>query len=148
MNSKSLLTSLLLALSAVALPSAQAQSDTAQKLDAAERYLRAVPMSKMMDDSFAQMAKMMPPEQRARFMADMRASVRIDRMEQIAKAAMVRTFTLEEITALADFYSSPHGASAMAKFGVYMGDIMPALMQEMERSMQEIRSRPGPVQPG
>ena len=148
MNSKSLLQALLLSLSCAVLAPALAQSDEASKQAAAERYLRAVPMSKMMEDSYAQMAKTLPADQRARFVAEMRAVVKIDRMEQIAQAAMVKTFSLEEITALADFYSSPHGASAMAKFGVYMGEIMPALMQEMERSMQELRSRGGPVKPG
>lgn len=147
MNSTSFFQTLLLSLSCAVLAPALAQSDDASKQAAAERYLRAVPMSKMMEDSYAQMAKTLPADQRARFVAEMRAVVKIDRMEQIAKAAMVKTFSLEEITALADFYASPHGASAMAKFGVYMGEIMPALMQEMERSTQELRSRGGPVKP-
>lgn len=147
MNSKSFIQALLLSLSCALLTPALAQSDEAQKQAAAERYLRAVPMSKMMDDSYAQMAKTLPADQQARFVAEMRAVVKIDRMEHIAKAAMVKTFSLEEITALADFYSSPHGASAMAKFGAYMGEIMPSLMQEMERSTQELRSRHAPVKP-
>jgi len=147
MNSRSLFQALILSLSCALLAPALAQSDEASKQAAAERYLRAVPMSKMMEDSYAQMAKTLPADQRARFVAEMREVVKIDRMEQIAKAAMVKTFSLEEITALADFYSSPHGASAMAKFGTYMGEIMPALMQEMERSTQELRSRGDPVKP-
>jgi hypothetical protein len=148
MNARQLSHSLLLALGCALLAPAWAQSDEAQKLAAAERYLRAVPMSQMLDDSYAQIAKGLPADQRARFLADMRAVVRVDRLEQIAKASMAKTFSLEEINALADFYASPHGKSAMAKFGVYMSDIMPALMQEMERSLQELRSRGAPVVPG
>ena len=106
MNSRSLFQALILSLSCAMLAPALAQSDEASKQAAAERYLRAVPMSKMMEDSYAQMAKTLPADQRARFVAEMRAVVKIDRMEQIAQAAMVKTFSLEEITALADFYDS------------------------------------------
>jgi len=119
---------------------AMAQGDEAAKHAAVDRYLKAVPMSRMMEDSYAQLALQLPPQRRERFLADMRALVKVDRMEQIARTAMVRTFTLDELNAMADFYTSPHGASAMAKFGHYMGEIMPPLMQEIGRAVQELEA--------
>ncbi len=120
---------------------ALAQGPGASKQAAVERYLRAVPMRKMMEDTYAEMAKQMPAASRAQFVADMRAIVKVEKLEQIAKAAMMKTFTVEEINALADFYSSKHGASAMAKFGAYMGEVMPPLMQEVQRAVQELQSK-------
>jgi hypothetical protein len=38
--------------------------------------------------------------------------------------AMVKDFTTDELKALADFYSSPVGKSAMQKFGTYTADII------------------------
>lgn len=78
------------------------------------------------------------PGNRSEFIAAMRKVVRVDKIEEIAKRSMLKTFTTDELNALADFYSSKDGASAMKKLGVYMGDIMPPLMQEIERGVQEI----------
>jgi hypothetical protein len=52
--------------------------------------------------------------------------------------AMVKNFTADELNALADFYGSPVGKSAMAKFPGYLGDVMPGLLAEMRRAGAEI----------
>jgi len=132
-------TCLLLASAAVCTP-ALAQDTEATRQVAMERYLRAVPMAKMMEDTYSEMAKLVPPENRAEFVSMMRKHVKIDRIEAIAKQSMLKTFTTNELNALADFYLSEHGASGMKKFGAYMSDVMPALMQEVQRATQEIQA--------
>ena len=107
------------------------------RLAAANRYLSVVPMSKMLDDSFTELAKQQPAEQRAQYISFMHATVRADALERIAREAMVKVFTVDELNALADFYGSSHGASAMKKFGPYMGIIMPAVQQEVMQAMQK-----------
>lgn len=97
-------------------------------------------MAKVMEDTYAELAKQVPPEKRTEFIAAMRKVVRVDKIEEIAKRSMLKTFTTDELNALADFYSSKDGASAMKKLGVYMGDIMPPLMQEIERAVQELQA--------
>ena len=47
---------------------------------------------------------------------------------------MVKHFTTEELKALADFYGSPVGKSAMQKFGAYMADIMPVMQAEIMKA--------------
>ena len=116
-----------------------AQPDV-EKQAAVDRYMRAVPMSKMLEDTYAEMAKQIPPEQRDSFIAAMRQIVRADVLEKVARSAMLKTFSTDELNALADFYSSKHGASAMAKFGPYMAEVMPPLMQEVQRAVQELQS--------
>ena len=128
---------LLLASACIGIP-AQAQDTMDTRQVAMQRYLRAVPMAKVMEDTYAEMAKQVPPEKRTEFIAAMRKVVRVDKIEEIAKRSMLTTFTTDELNALADFYSSKDGASAMKKLGVYMGDIMPPLMQEIERAVQEL----------
>lgn len=129
--------SLLLASTSVCMP-ALAQDTEATRQAAMERYLRAMPMAKMMEDTYSEMAKQLPPEHREDFMRLMRKHVIIDRIEAIAKKSMLKTFTTNELNALADFYLSEYGASGMRKFGAYMSDVMPALMQEIQRASQEI----------
>ena len=128
---------LLLASACIGIP-AQAQDTMDTRQVAMQRYLRAVPMAKVMEDTYAEMAKQVPPEKRTEFIAAMRKVVRVDKIEEIAKRSMLKTFTTDELNALADFYSSKDGASAMKKLGVYMGDIMPPLMQEIERAVQDL----------
>jgi hypothetical protein len=48
--------------------------------------------------------------------------------------AMVKHFMSEELKALADFYGSPVGKSAMQKFGAYMSDLMPTIQAEMMKA--------------
>lgn len=121
--------------------SASAQGTDSDKQAAMERYLKVVPISKMMDDTYAQIARQLPPERRAQFIAELQSLITAERVEQIARSAMLKTFSTDEFNALADFYTSRHGASAMAKFGAYMGEVMPPLMQEVQRAMQELQSR-------
>src|SRR5690606_15949089 len=103
------------------------QDDVAARKAAVDRYLAVVPMSTMLEDTFSELAKQLPENQRADFISKMRSLVRADRVERIARDAMLRVFTADELNALADFYGSKHGSSAMKKFGVYMAELLPAV---------------------
>ena len=127
--------------------SALAQDTTASREAAADRYLRAVPMARMLDDTIAEMGKRLPAERRDQFIGDMKKIVRVDYLELVSRQSMVKTFTTDELNALADFYGSKEGASAMQKFGAYMGDVMPAILEEVKRSVQELqKSQPQDTQ--
>jgi hypothetical protein len=52
--------------------------------------------------------------------------------------SMVKHFTTEELKALADFYGSPVGKSAMQKFGAYMVDIMPTMQSEIMKAQVKL----------
>jgi hypothetical protein len=57
--------------------------------------------------------------------------------------AMVKHFTTDELKALADFYGSPVGKSAMQKFGAYMAEVMPAIQSEVLKAQSKAMSSPG-----
>ena len=101
------------------------------RTQAAERYLAVVPISQLLDDTFREMSKSLPKAIREGFVAQMRIVVRADVLEAATRASLVRHFTVDELNAMAEFYSSPHGASAMRKFGAYMAGVMPAVQEEM-----------------
>lgn len=132
------LRSLLLLLLLLLLPAAHASaSDSeAERVAAAKRYLDVAQMTKMADDTMAELAKALPDEQRMQVLKFMHDAVRPEVLEQAAMASMVKVFTAEELNALADFFGSPLGKSAMGKFGVYMADVMPVIQQEIFRAMQ------------
>jgi hypothetical protein len=118
-----------------------AQDGSADRQAAAARYMSVVPMSKMLEDSFTELAKQLPQDKRAGFIAKMNQTVRADALERIALDSMVKTFTADELNALADFYGSKPGRSAMQKFGLYMGQVMPAVQAEIQRVVQQQSSQ-------
>jgi hypothetical protein len=124
---------------ALLLPSslpALALNDTPQNREQqADRYLQAVPPQSMMNDMSAKMAETLPEEQRDQFKALMTKHLDLGRVTAAIKAAMVKTFTADELKALADFYGSDVGKSAMAKMGTYMSEVMPATMNEVQSAL-------------
>lgn len=121
-------------------PGAVADDDAAARAAAADRYFAAVPMKSMLDDIVQELSMQVPPERRDAFVAGMQGSLRADRLEQIARDAVISTFTAEEINGLAQFYESGVGKSVLRKFGVYMGQIMPAIQQEVREAYQRLQS--------
>jgi hypothetical protein len=100
----------------------------------AERYLQASPPKAMFEDVADKMAANIPADQRAQFKRAMTTDVDIAALTKAMTDAMVKNFTTEELKALADFYGSPVGKSAMQKFGAYMADVMPVIQAEIMKA--------------
>ncbi len=79
----------------------------------------------------------MPPESRTQFKELMTKYLDMAAIIKAIKDAMVKHFTADELKALADFYGSPVGKSAMKKFGVYMADAMPVIQAEILKAQGE-----------
>jgi len=123
------------------LPALAAPADTADtpqtRKEAAERYAKVSDVRKLMTDTVEAMAQRMPDAQREGFRTLMITHVRPEVLEAAMMAAMRKHFTTRELNALADFYDSEEGRSAMAKFGRYMADVMPLIQAEIARAFAE-----------
>ena len=108
--------------------------------EAAKRYLKVVPTKEIVDETIKAMAQNIPPNERDEFIEDMSKLMNVDTLEQVTLKSMGKTFTVEEIDALTDFYGSKVGRSAMDKYGAYMADLMPALQQEIQKALQKLQS--------
>ena len=97
----------------------------------AERYLQVSPPKALFEDMADKMAETVPADQREQFKKVMTMQVDIAALSKAMVDAMVKNFTTDELKALADFYGSPVGKSAMQKFGAYMADIMPVVQAEI-----------------
>ena len=101
----------------------------------AERYLRATPPKAMFADLAEKAAMNVPPADRDRFKQTLTSSLDIEALTKVMTDAMVKHFTTDELKALADFYGSPVGKSAMSKFGtVHMAEVMPTIQAEMVKA--------------
>jgi hypothetical protein len=133
----------LLCLTALHLLAATDTPETRQR--EAQRYLEAVPPKALFEDIADKMAGNVPPEQRAQFKAMMTSQLDIPALTKAMTDAMVKHFTTDELKALADFYGSPVGKSAMQKFGAYMADLMPMIQNEIMRAQAKVnQSIPNP----
>jgi len=142
MRTVSILLVVVLMVATTSLPVRAADRDDSPALReaAAQRYLKAVPVQKMIDDMLAGVTKSIPTEQQAGFDAFIRKTLRPDFIEQVSIQAMVKTFTVQEIDAMTSFYASPEGRSVQAKMGTYMAEIMPLIQQEIVRAVQEMNA--------
>jgi hypothetical protein len=100
----------------------------------ANRYMAATPPKEMFQDAAEQMAKNLPAEQQSEFKNLMTKHLDIPALEKAMKEGMIKHFTADELKALADFYGSPVGKSAMKKFGVYMAEVMPSIQAEIMKA--------------
>jgi hypothetical protein len=100
----------------------------------AERYLQVSPPKALFEDMADKMAANLPADQREQFKKIMTTQMDIAALSKAMTDAMVKNFTTEELKALADFYGSPVGKSAMQKFGAYMADIMPVVQAEIMKA--------------
>jgi hypothetical protein len=101
----------------------------------ADLYLQAVPPGALLNDMTEKMAATMPENQRASFKTLMNQNLDINTLANVMRTAMIKNFTADELKALADFYGSPVGKSAMAKMGAYMADAMGPMMNELKRAV-------------
>ncbi len=104
----------------------------------AERYLQAVPPKALFEDMAEKMAANLPTDQRQQFKQMMIKDLDIPALTKAITDAMVKHFTAEELKALADFYGSPVGKSAMQKFGAYMADLTPIIQAEMMKAQAKL----------
>jgi hypothetical protein len=111
------------------------------RLAAARSYMDAVPLKDLIRDVVDETAKNLPEDARPSYVRFMTQSIRVDVLEGATLASMARHFTVRELKALAAFYGSPEGRSAMKKFGGYMADVMPVLQQEMLRAQQQLEAQ-------
>jgi len=104
-----------------------------------ERYLAAVPPDELFHDMTTNVSMNFPPEDRAAIREFMTEYVDIDVLTEAMVASMLNHFTADELKALADFYGSELGKSAMEKFGPYMAEVMPVIESEVLRALGEFQ---------
>ena len=122
----------------VAASAVGAVEDTeANRLKEANRYLTATPPEEMVADMAKNMAKTIPEPKRKKFIEVMTKGLDVESLRKTMVEAMVKHFTADELKALADFYGSPIGKSAMKKFGPYMAEVMPKFQADVTKAFTQ-----------
>lgn len=120
---------------------AHAMADTPEnRAREADRYLATTPPEQLFQDMTEKVSMNVPSEQRDRFITLLTKHLDIDALTVSMRSAMIKHFSADELSALADFYGSPVGKSAMGKFGEYMAEVMPAIQQEMVKAVEKAQA--------
>jgi hypothetical protein len=134
---------LFLTMTSAALALEDTQQNREQQVD---RYLQATPPQAVFNDMMEKISQSMPPEQRTIFVSMMTKQIDFSALTAAMRGSMTKIFTADELAALADFYGSPVGKSAMSKMGDYMAELMPVMTAEMAKAqgaaIQEIMKQP------
>jgi hypothetical protein len=96
----------------------------------AEHYLSVNPPKEMLQDVAKQVALNYPPEKREIFIKIITQYYDVGAVTKSVKETMAKVFTADELAAMAEFYGSPVGMSAMKKLGAYLAEIMPTIQAE------------------
>ena len=118
----------------VALPAYALDDTPANRAAQADYYLGAVPPQTLLNDMTEKISATLPADQRPVFKALMTKNLDVTAVTNLMRTAMIKNFSADELKALADFYGSPVGKSAMAKMGNYMADAMAPLMGELSKA--------------
>jgi hypothetical protein len=121
-----------------------AMDDTPQnRAQEAARYLQAVPPEDAAAGMVTNIAQSLPEQQQKAFAAAMQKNLNAAALKAAAQAGLVKVFSADELKALADFYGSPLGKSAMAKMGAYMAETAPAIEKEVDAAAGKAEKETG-----
>lgn len=121
---------------------AQEQRDTpANRYLAAEAYLKIHPLDAMVNEITGEILKVMPQQYHEEFRRTMKESMDRINLEELTLNAIVKHFTVKEINALTEFYSSPEGQSIMKKMPVYTKEIMPAILGIIPEAVKSVEEK-------
>ena len=120
--------------------------DTTQnRIAEANRYLSVMPPKDMLIDMVQKMSVQIPMGNLQTFTDLMTKHLDLGKLRLILRDSMVRNFTAEELQALANFYGSPIGRSAMKKFGQYAADVMlhiqPLMIDAVKKAKAEMENK-------
>lgn len=112
------------------------EDELPKKYEAIDRYNTAQSPVKMLESYVENYSKTLPPKKAELFRDVMLNEFDLGVLTESVKPIMAKHFSLAELNALADFYESPHGLSAMSKMGPYMADLQPIFSGELLRVMK------------
>jgi hypothetical protein len=127
------------------LTSGHAVAQTAEALAAADRLIAVQKPTELMKDMAANVAAKIPEateQQRQAFIAEMTNPGFMARYQDQMRIVMAKHLTVEEMNALAEFYSKPVAQSAMKKMGATTAELMGFLQTEIPAMVARIMKNP------
>ncbi len=107
----------------------------------AQELLKVQSMDSIIGDIIESMARSVPQNEQQRLRDFMQKNLDIASIRSSAVQSMAKTFTVNELAAMVEFYGSDEGQSIQKKLGPYMADLSPALQSVMQTAMARYRQQ-------
>ena len=134
-----------MALAVCLLASGPAVAQTGEALAAADRLIAVQKPIELMKEMAANVATKLPgasDAQKQAFIAEMTNPEFMARYQEQMRIVMAKHLTVEEMNALAEFYSKPVAQSAMKKMGATTAELMGFLQSEIPAMVGRIMKNP------
>jgi len=111
-------------------------SDYDARVKAAAEYEEVMPVKSLMDDIFEKFKEDPNIQKDPALFEIMISAIDKDKVRDETISLMAKNFTLEELVALKDFYSTDVGQSIYKKMPEYMSQAMPLIQKEVAKGVQ------------
>ena len=118
-----------------------AEDDLGARIAAAERYANSVDFDQWFDEIVGAELANLDGRQRSQALRQLKQELSPQTIRNIVVNAMVQVMTAAELNALADFYSTPLGRSALRKVPQAYNAMSSALEIEVVRAIAAIRDK-------
>ena len=118
-----------------------AQDDLGARLAAAERYVNSIDLDEWYDEFLGFELRKLDARTRARALELFKQELAPATVRNIIVNVMVQVYTAGELNALADFYATPAGRSALQKWPQAYKVMAPVIEQEVNRAVAAIQRR-------
>jgi hypothetical protein len=115
-------------------------SDYKERLALAKEMHEIRPAADQVDSAIESVSLKMPEASRESFKSRMRNSLDYRAIERISINAMAVTYTLAELEAMVEYYSTPEAKSALDKTSVYQQKVGPEIVRMIDRAVMQMRT--------
>ncbi|MGH1402967.1 MAG: hypothetical protein ACRBDL_01865 [Alphaproteobacteria bacterium] len=112
----------------------------AQKLELAKKIHQIRPTRVQVDSAVRKASLSLPAKDRDNFVNAMRSVLNYNAIEKISVDAMVRTYTLVELTSMEEYYSKPEAITATKKTLFWASEVQPEIVRMIDKAMMRIRT--------
>lgn len=115
---------------------AQDTSEMAQKLELAKQYSGFISIEEEVNKSIEDLVVQLPVEKRALLKSTLERNIKVDQLQSVSEMALADVFTVKELQALVNFYSTPEGMAIKEKMPVYQSRLEPILGQMIKDAVE------------
>lgn len=114
-------------------------ADMAKRIELAQKMHDIWPTREKVENAILYVSRNVPPAERQNFVKAMEFSIDYAAIEGESIKTMAETFSLEELTAMLDYYGSESGQSAESKRDDYIEKLRPRIETYVDKAFTEYR---------
>lgn len=111
-----------------------------QRLELAKKMHEFRPVKQQVDNAIDAYVSGMPEKDREPFRTALSTALNYQALETLSVDAMAETYTLEELTAMVEYYSKPEARSASDKYNIYAGKVYPEIGKMLDKAIMRVKT--------